>query len=99
MEQILMTYYENNAKKLHKMVYPSSSLSSNSFSTVNLSAIISPIVISSSSPIGISKEEDSKLHIVDGGCRTSALIMYKYGNHKITVYVCLRGLAILDPSL
>lgn len=35
-------------------------------------------------PIILGEEEDSKLHIVDGGCRTSALIMYKYGNHKIT---------------
>lgn len=35
-------------------------------------------------PIILGEEENSKLHIVDGGCRTAALIKYRYGNHKIT---------------
>ena len=35
-------------------------------------------------PIILGEEENSKLHIVDGGCRTAALIKFKYGNHKIT---------------
>lgn len=35
-------------------------------------------------PIILGEEENSKLHIVDGGQRTAALIKYKYGNHKIT---------------
>ncbi|MCR2051048.1 DUF262 domain-containing protein [Acetatifactor muris] len=35
-------------------------------------------------PIILGEEESSKLHIVDGGCRTAALIKFKYGNHKIT---------------
>lgn len=35
-------------------------------------------------PIILGEEENSKLHIVDGGCRTAALIEYKYGNYKIT---------------
>lgn len=35
-------------------------------------------------PIILGEEENSKLHIVDGGCRTAALTKFKYGNHKIT---------------
>lgn len=35
-------------------------------------------------PIILGEEENSKLHIVDGGCRTAALIKFKYGNYKIT---------------
>lgn len=35
-------------------------------------------------PIILGEEENSRLHIVDGGQRTAALIKYKYGNHKIT---------------
>ena len=35
-------------------------------------------------PIILGEESNSKLHIVDGGCRTAALIKFKYGNYKIT---------------
>lgn len=35
-------------------------------------------------PIILGEEDNSKLHIVDGGCRTAALIKFRYGNHKIT---------------
>lgn len=35
-------------------------------------------------PIILGEEENSKLHIVDGGCRTAALINFRYGNYKIT---------------
>ena len=35
-------------------------------------------------PIILGEEENSKLHIVDGGCRTAALIKFRYGNYKIT---------------
>lgn len=35
-------------------------------------------------PVILGEEENSKLHIVDGGCRTAALIKFRYGNHKIT---------------
>lgn len=35
-------------------------------------------------PIILGEEENSKLHIVDGGCRTAALEKFRYGNHKIT---------------
>ena len=35
-------------------------------------------------PIILGEEENSKLHIVDGGCRTAALETFRYGNHKIT---------------
>lgn len=35
-------------------------------------------------PIILGEEKNSKLHIVDGGCRTAALIKFKYGNYKIT---------------
>ncbi|MBD5494519.1 MAG: DUF262 domain-containing protein, partial [Lachnospiraceae bacterium] len=33
-------------------------------------------------PIILGEEENSKLHIVDGGCRTAALSQFRYGNHK-----------------
>ena len=36
------------------------------------------------SPIILGEEENSKLHIVDGGCRTAALIKFRYMNYKIT---------------
>ena len=35
-------------------------------------------------PIILGEETNSRLHIVDGGQRTAALIKYRYGNHKIT---------------
>ncbi len=35
-------------------------------------------------PIILGEEENSKLHIVDGGCRTVALIKYRHMNYKIT---------------
>lgn len=35
-------------------------------------------------PIILGEEENSKLHIVDGGCRTTALIKFRYMNYKIT---------------
>lgn len=35
-------------------------------------------------PIILGEETNSRLHIVDGGCRTAALIKFKYGNYKIT---------------
>lgn len=35
-------------------------------------------------PIILGEEENSKLHIVDGGCRTAALIKFRQGLHKIT---------------
>lgn len=35
-------------------------------------------------PIILGEEENSKLHIVDGGCRTVALIKFRYMNYKIT---------------
>lgn len=35
-------------------------------------------------PIILGEEENSKLRIVDGGCRTAALIKFRYGNYKIT---------------
>lgn len=35
-------------------------------------------------PIILGEEENSRLHIVDGGQRTVALIKYRYGNYKIT---------------
>lgn len=35
-------------------------------------------------PIILGEEESSKLHIVDGGCRTAALIKFRHGNYKIT---------------
>lgn len=35
-------------------------------------------------PIILGEEKNSKLRIVDGGCRTAALKRFKYGNYKIT---------------
>lgn len=35
-------------------------------------------------PIILGEEADSKLHIVDGGCRTAALRKFREGNYKIT---------------
>lgn len=35
-------------------------------------------------PIILGEEANSKLHIVDGGCRTAALRKFKEGNYKIT---------------
>lgn len=35
-------------------------------------------------PIILGEEENSKLHIVDGGCRTTALIKFRHMNYKIT---------------
>ena len=35
-------------------------------------------------PIILGEEENSKLHIVDGGCRTAALIKFRHMNYKIT---------------
>lgn len=35
-------------------------------------------------PIILGEEENTKLHIVDGGCRTAALIKFRHMNHKIT---------------
>ncbi len=35
-------------------------------------------------PIILGEEEDSQLHIVDGGCRSAALMVFRYGNYKIT---------------
>ncbi len=38
-------------------------------------------------PIILGEEEDSKLHIVDGGCRTAALRKFREMNYKITSVV------------
>lgn len=35
-------------------------------------------------PIILGEEENSQLHIVDGGCRSAALMKFRYGNYKIT---------------
>lgn len=35
-------------------------------------------------PIILAEEENSQLNIVDGGSRTAAFMMYRYGNYKIT---------------
>lgn len=35
-------------------------------------------------PIILGEEENSQLHIVDGGCRSAALMDFRYGNRKIT---------------
>ena len=35
-------------------------------------------------PIIIAEEDNSQLNIVDGGSRTAAFMMYRYGNHKIS---------------
>ena len=34
-------------------------------------------------PIILAEEENSQLHITDGGSRTAAFMMYRYGNYKI----------------
>lgn len=36
-------------------------------------------------PIILAEEDNSQLNIVDGGSRTAAFMMYRYGNHKISV--------------
>ncbi len=38
-------------------------------------------------PIILGEEENSKLHIVDGGCRTVALTKFRDGNYKITASI------------
>lgn len=38
-------------------------------------------------PIILGEEGNSKLHIVDGGCRTAALIKFRKGIHKITASI------------
>ena len=38
-------------------------------------------------PIILAEEENSQLNIVDGGSRTAAIMMYRYGNHKISYSV------------
>lgn len=35
-------------------------------------------------PIILGEEDDSQLHIADGGCRSAALKKFRYGNYKIT---------------
>ena len=35
-------------------------------------------------PIILGEEPSSQLHIADGGCRSAALMMFRYGNYKIT---------------
>lgn len=35
-------------------------------------------------PIILGEDEDERKHILDGGSRTAALMMFKYGNHKIS---------------
>ncbi len=35
-------------------------------------------------PIILGEDKDTKLHILDGGSRTAAFMMFKYGNYKIT---------------
>lgn len=35
-------------------------------------------------PIILAEEENSQLNIVDGGSRTAAFMMFRYGNHKIS---------------
>lgn len=35
-------------------------------------------------PIILGEEDSSQLHIVDGGCRSSALLLFRYGNRKIS---------------
>ena len=35
-------------------------------------------------PIILAEEDNSQLDIVDGGSRTAAFMMYRYGNYKIT---------------
>ena len=38
-------------------------------------------------PIILAEEENTQLHIADGGSRTAALMMFKHGNYKITYSV------------
>ena len=38
-------------------------------------------------PIILAEEENSQLNIVDGGSRTAAFMMYRYGNYKISFSV------------
>ncbi len=38
-------------------------------------------------PIILAEEDNSQLYIVDGGSRTAALMMFRYGNRKISSYV------------
>lgn len=38
-------------------------------------------------PIILAQEDSSQLNIVDGGSRTAAFMMYRYGNHKISASV------------
>lgn len=35
-------------------------------------------------PIILGEEDNSQLHIVDGGCRSTALMAFRYGNYKVT---------------
>lgn len=35
-------------------------------------------------PIILGEEDGSQLHIADGGCRSAALIEFRYGNYKVT---------------
>lgn len=35
-------------------------------------------------PIILGEENNSQLHIADGGCRSAALSKFRYGNYKIT---------------
>lgn len=38
-------------------------------------------------PIILAEEDSSQLDIVDGGSRTAAFMMFRYGNHKISSFV------------
>lgn len=38
-------------------------------------------------PIILAEEDDTQLDIVDGGSRTAAFMMYRYGNYKVTTSV------------
>ncbi len=38
-------------------------------------------------PIILAEEDNTQLNIVDGGSRTAAFMMYKYGNYKVTTSV------------
>lgn len=35
-------------------------------------------------PVILGEDENTQLHIVDGGCRSAALMEFRYGNYKIT---------------
>ena len=35
-------------------------------------------------PIILAEEDNTQLHIADGGSRTAALMMFRHGNYKIT---------------